>query len=103
MPMAGAKNSAAPRPKRNLDTSRVGKFGDNPSPIPDKDRMSIPSWDVFLGPHLAETIPAGIWNMPAPRRKDEVRRPWDGRSTFSATAISPVAPSNGAMLNQFIV
>ena len=100
MPMAGAKNRAAPTPSKNRETIKTGKLGDNPSPTPDSDRTSIPSWEVFLGPQRAEAMPAGIWKTPAPARNDAVRIPSDGRSTLKSL---PIRNSAGDMLNQLMV
>jgi hypothetical protein len=100
MPMAGAKNSAAPTPSRNLEAIKIGKLGDNPSPIPERERRSIPSWEVFFGPQRAEATPAGIWNIPAPARNEAVRIPRDGRSTPNSM---PIRKRAGEMLNQLIV
>ena len=100
MPIAGAKKSAAPTPSRNRNTIKTGKLGDNPSPIPESERRSIPSWEVFFGPQRAEAIPAGIWNIPAPARNEAVRMPSDGRSTPNST---PIRKSAGDMLNQLMV
>src|SRR5207245_4899928 len=77
--MAGAKNRAAPTPNRNRATIKTGKLGDNPSPTPESERTSMPSWEVFFGPQREEAIPAGIWKIPAPARNEAVRIPRDGR------------------------
>src|SRR2546428_118196 len=50
MPMAGAKNRAAPTPSKNREMIKTGKLGDNPSPTPESERTSMPSWEgLFEG------------------------------------------------------
>src|SRR3989304_13481 len=99
-PMAGEKNNAAPTPSKNLESKRAVKLGEMPSPIPDRESKSIPSWEVFLGPQRADNTPAGIWKIPAPSRNDDVRIPSEGRSTERSEAMNGRA---GEMLNQLTV
>jgi len=80
--------------------NRKGKLGEIPSPIPERERISIPSWDVFLGPQRVDRIPAGIWKIPAPSRNEEVNKPIVGLSIPSSKAMSGKA---GEMLNQLTV